>query len=247
VLAILCAKEAEADPDVVAFRKEVLRGRLLQVEDVEGWLEEHAKADGPGKSERGSQIQVLAYAIPADRWERCIPTAASRVLERLRQIVERLSERYRWQEAQATIFVLTGRTPLVPPAEAKIEREAIVLTVDPSLTPRQVANYYRQFKKEILGGGRIKALSLAPSVGSLRCKPSERGAVAKMGSDGTGACPKNGATKMAVTSSATVFRPRGVYWPRCLRLRDVSLRYVENQRVSRSRRQDQRKQKEREK
>jgi hypothetical protein len=160
VLAILWAKEAEADPDVVAFRKEVLRGRLLQVEDVEGWLEEHAKADGPGKSERGSQIQVLAYAIPADRWERCIPTAASRVLERLRQIVERLSERYRWQEAQATIFVLTGRTPLVPPAEAKIEREAIVLTVDPSLTPRQVANYYRQFKKEILGGGRIKALSL---------------------------------------------------------------------------------------
>ena len=82
------------------------------------------------------------------------------MLERLRQISDRLSRRYRWQEAQATIFVLTGRTPLVPPAEAKIEREAIVLTVDPSLTPRQVADRYRQFRKDILGGGRIKALSL---------------------------------------------------------------------------------------
>lgn len=103
---------------------------------------------------------MLAYSVPSDRWERCIPTAANGVLERLRQISEWLSEHYRWQEAQATIFVLTGRTPLVPPAEAKIEREAIVLTVDPSLTPRQVADYYRQFKKGILGGSRIKALSV---------------------------------------------------------------------------------------
>jgi hypothetical protein len=160
-LAILWAKEAEAETDIAAFRKEVLRGKLLRWEDVDDWLKKQAKADGLGKREApGSQTQVLAYALPGDAWEHCLPTTVTGVLERLRQISDRLSRDYRWQEAQATIFILTGRIPLVPPAEAKIEREAIVLTVDPSLTPRQVANCYRQFKKEILGGGRIKALSL---------------------------------------------------------------------------------------
>jgi hypothetical protein len=192
VLSILWAKEAEAEIDVVAFRKEVLRGKLLKWKDLETWLEDRAKADGPATNwldlplpsthrltldakagfvptpplmvsekwgARGSQTRVLAYASPSDAWERCLPTAANGVLERLRQISERLSGRYRWQEAQATIFILTGRAPLVRPAEPKIEREAIVLTVDPSLTPRQVADYYRQFKKSILGGSRIKALS----------------------------------------------------------------------------------------
>jgi hypothetical protein len=160
-LAILWAKEAEAETDVAAFRKEVLRGKLLRWEDVDDWLKKQAKADGLGKREPpGSQTQVLAYALPSDVWEHCLPTTANGVLERLRQISDRLSRHYRWQEAQATIFVLTGRVPLVPPAEAKIEREAIVLTADPSLTPRQVADYYRQFRKEVLAGSRIKALSL---------------------------------------------------------------------------------------
>src|SRR5262245_49654911 len=160
-LAVLWAKEAGAQADVVAFRREVLRGRLLKWEDLEAWLDKQAKADGPGKPEPpGSQTQVLPYSLPSEAWERCLPTTAGGVLDRLRQISEWLSRRYRWQEAQATIFVLTGRVPLVPPAEAKIDREAIVLTVDPSLTPRQVADFYRWFKKGILGRSRIKALSL---------------------------------------------------------------------------------------
>src|SRR5262249_42553231 len=191
-LAILWAKEAETEIDVVLFRKDMLREKLLEWEAVESWLEKQAKADGPATNwldvplpprhrvtldpkvgyiptpsltisskwgARGSQTRMLAYALPSDRWERCLPTAANGVLERLRQISERLSGHYRWQEAQATIFILTGRTPLVSPAGAKIEREAIVLTLDPSLTPRQVAAYYREFKKGILGRNRIKALS----------------------------------------------------------------------------------------
>lgn len=157
-LAILWAKEAESQTDVAAFRKEVLRGKLLRWEDVESWIQRRAKADGPDKS-GALERQVLAYAVPSDAWERCIPTTSDGVLEWLRRISERLSGRYRWQEAQSTVFVLTGQTPLVSPAEAKIDREAIVLTVDPSLTPRQVADYYRRFKKGLLGGRRIKALS----------------------------------------------------------------------------------------
>jgi hypothetical protein len=162
-LAILWAKEAGAEDDVIAFRKEVLRERLLKWEEVDDWLRKQARADekrAGKREEAGLQTQVLAYALPSDAWEHCLPTTATGVLERLRQISDRLSQRYRWQEAQATIFVLTGRMPLVPSAEAKIEREAIVLTLDPLLTPRQVGAYYRQFRKDVLSGGRIRALSL---------------------------------------------------------------------------------------
>ena len=108
---------------------------------------------------RRSSLRMLSYALPSDKWSQRLPTASSGVLERLRVVAERLSQRYRWQQAQATTFILTGRIPVVHPSEATIERNSIILTVDPSLTPRQVADWYRRFRKGLLDGSRIKALS----------------------------------------------------------------------------------------
>jgi len=112
-------------------------------------------------------FRVLTYGVPEDRWERSLTTAEGGVLERLRWISERLSKRYGWQKPQATIFVLTGLVPLVPTLEFQTSPSSapsphyvpITLKVDPSVTPRQLADYYRRFRRQVLSK-RIKALSI---------------------------------------------------------------------------------------
>ena len=46
-LSILLAKEAEKEPEVQAFRQEVLGGNLLDVHLVESWVRSQAESDGP--------------------------------------------------------------------------------------------------------------------------------------------------------------------------------------------------------
>lgn len=107
-----------------------------------------------GYGNRGTR---LAYAVPGERWQRLQPTASGGILERLRQLSDDLSHRYRWQKAQATLFVLTGATPVVSPLSTTFQYRGpveaagrIVLTVDPALTPREVAEAYRRVRKDLL-------------------------------------------------------------------------------------------------
>ncbi len=88
-----------------------------------------------------------------------VPTAEGGVLERLRQLSEALARHYGWDEALATNFVLTGEVPLVPSVEIRGSYPSnfrtlarISLTVDPALSPREVADHYRRVRAEIVGG-----------------------------------------------------------------------------------------------
>ena len=87
-----------------------------------------------------------------------VATAEGGVLERLRQLSEALARRYGWNEALATNFVLTGEAPLVPSVEIRWSVPSnfttlarISLTVDPALSPREVADHYRRIRAEIVG------------------------------------------------------------------------------------------------
>jgi hypothetical protein len=107
----------------------------------------------------GTHIKTLEYATPEDRWVRRIPTTAETVLEELRYLSEALAGRYRWQPSQATIFVLTGLTPLLSEVRATVEYRApyfaltrIALSVDPAVSPRELADRYRTVRKELLPG-----------------------------------------------------------------------------------------------
>ena len=88
------------------------------------------------------------------------------MLDRLREISERLANFYGWDEAQATVFVLTGITPLhrAMRAEARFSdplpaRSRITLTIDPKVTPREIADYYRAIRRDLFGGRRLRRLS----------------------------------------------------------------------------------------
>jgi hypothetical protein len=104
-----------------------------------------------------TDIRLLDYGVPSDSWVRRVPTCASGVLEELRQLSDRLAAEYGWQSGQASVFVLTGATPLIdlsvtdyvinnkyPPASR------LHLKLDPALSPAQVAKIYRQSRAQLL-------------------------------------------------------------------------------------------------
>lgn len=67
---------------------------------------------GPGRRDEGGG-QPLYFVNERGR-ARKVPVWSWSVLEELRTLCERLAEQYRWEPAQATMFVLTGEIPAVP-------------------------------------------------------------------------------------------------------------------------------------
>jgi hypothetical protein len=148
------------------FRNDFLGGRLLPLDKVAKWVEEHATRDGPpvaatrldseGNESRG--VATLGYARPGSEWMQRVAVRTGGSLDRLRAVAKRLKDFYDWDEAQATVFVLTGCTPLIHAIRATVMisspllvRSRIKLSIDPSTTPREVADYYRQVRQEAFG------------------------------------------------------------------------------------------------
>lgn len=97
-------------------------------------------------------------AIGSGQWVRRVPVAATGPLAELKSVSEHLAEQFGWQEAQASVFVLTGDIPVVYPMRARVRHlspytaaSRIELSVDPAITPRELANYYRMLRSTLLG------------------------------------------------------------------------------------------------
>lgn len=67
---------------------------------------------GPGRTDIGDG-QALHYVNERSR-ARKVPVWGWSPLEELRSLSEQLAQRYRWEPAQSTMFVLTGEIPAVP-------------------------------------------------------------------------------------------------------------------------------------
>ena len=148
-MSYLLADEAASRLDVQAFRKDVLRGRLVKPHRIASWIERRASAEPetyeltiavpaslsptrelllrPSDLAKVGEVPVtsvhtpdLDYAEPGDKWTRSVPTGRGGVLDWLRGLSEDLARAYGWGEAQATIFVLTGLVPLVPAVKANV-------------------------------------------------------------------------------------------------------------------------------
>jgi hypothetical protein len=173
VLAAHAERETEHRFGVREFRADILNRRLLALDQVGDWVEQRstspvgvprspaARADVGGRTTRG--VETLAYARRGSKWMHRVVVEPSSVLARLRSITRRLVEFYGWDEAQATVFVLTGVTPLthairatVTTASPLLVRSRIKMSIDPSTTPREVADYYRHVRREAFG--RIRRL-----------------------------------------------------------------------------------------
>ena len=159
VVSVLLAKNADKDRMVQGFRKKQLRGRLLKPDQVSSWIAARARREkwkpGPGTNE----IRYLKYGSPGDRLEQMQAFADGGILEALWRVTWGLSKELPWTEAQSTLFVLTGRVPLVRLIRSKVTLarfapvcSRITLEIDPAATPEQVRAAYIDCREQIIEG-----------------------------------------------------------------------------------------------
>jgi hypothetical protein len=151
---------------VRAFRPEILRRHLISPHNVPRWIKQKHEDQGPPTiivSGRERRAQLLAY-VDGEEVIRRVATRAGAPLDRLRRISEQVSAFGGWHPARVATYVLTGVEPTVPTMEVSVRwqtpvaaRSRIVLTVDPTCTPQEVAAVYRVQRARHFG--RVKRLS----------------------------------------------------------------------------------------
>jgi hypothetical protein len=152
----MLADDAAQDAGVRAFRRDVLGGRLLAPNQVEPWLISAEKPSLPAQHE----TLVLQYAAaPCQRYVSKLPVSSGGVLGRLQRLAARLARKFGWQEAQSTLFVLTGAVPELAAAPAAwIEHRApygsmarIHVSFDPAMTLREAVRVFTVARRQLVG------------------------------------------------------------------------------------------------
>ena len=122
------------------------------------------------KIEGDAPAVLLEYKKPDCNWVQRIPTGRDGVLRELAALSEALAADFGWQKAPATMFVLTGDVPTFSPngiavhsppfpgPRARAWLSRLVITVDPLLSPAEVATMYRKARTKLLKPGN-KSLS----------------------------------------------------------------------------------------
>jgi hypothetical protein len=103
-------------------------------------------------------FHFLKYSIPGTKESKEIPTAVRGALEHLRWLSEKLAHEYGWTETEATVFVLVGAVPEIKAITSTFQSKQlpaltrIVLTIDPTLSPQEVAEHYRGIRRDVIVG-----------------------------------------------------------------------------------------------
>jgi hypothetical protein len=154
---------------------------LLKPEDVSAWVKvQHDgisdDADGDGHVRRlvmnrqpSETSRTINLSYMDGRQERRLTVDSRGSLGRLAKVAEKLAGRYRWAPSQATDFVLTGRAPevFVYTGSAQIRygvdssaTTRVTMTLDPFLTPEQVAGIYSRLRAKLHEGQPPRSLSV---------------------------------------------------------------------------------------
>ena len=155
--------------------------QLLQPEQVRAWIKgQHDQiADEGDGDEHVRQLVMNRQPKEASRTinlsyvdggqERMLTVDARGPLGELAKVAEKLASRYRWAPSQATVFVLTGQMPevfvYIGSAQIRygIDSSAttrVTMTLDPFLTPEQVAGIYARLRAKLHDGQPPRSLSV---------------------------------------------------------------------------------------
>jgi len=102
----------------------------------------------------------LEFATPSGSFTQYQPVSITGVLNRLRMLSQKLASDYRWREAQATTFVLADLAPTLPIFSFSVHHgllpvaDRLLLDVDPSVSPRELAILYRKALRKTYSEGR---------------------------------------------------------------------------------------------
>jgi hypothetical protein len=131
-------------------------GTSLDIDDLGGIVPSRPIMTSKQHPARSSSLDLLDYP-GATGWVDRIPVRENGVLDRLRIISEELSRNYEWQAAQATAFVLTNEPPSIAPLMCTVRKRSvpalsrIELTIDPAMSPRELAEAYRKLRSQVVG------------------------------------------------------------------------------------------------
>ena len=128
--------------------------RLLNEAEVLSWITARYREEEVMAPEVA--LRVLWYI--ADRQEHRVSVPQRGELGELARLAEALSDKYQWRPSEATSFVLTGSTPEVHvyKGSATVRHgdlaatTRVTMTLDPFLTPRQVADIYARLRERMI-------------------------------------------------------------------------------------------------
>lgn len=111
----------------------------------------------PEQIARSAQLRYLKFGLPSQQRIYEVAVTTGGILERLWNLSLSLAETYPWTEAQATVFVLTGLSPLIPAIthQLRMRKETsdsrVLIDIDPMSSPEDVAKSYLQNRHELVG------------------------------------------------------------------------------------------------
>jgi hypothetical protein len=178
-LSAIFAAWASGDLEVQRFRERVLAGDLLVWDDAGPWILAQRAADAPDGDADSYLLAAFTRSRPdapppfTTLWyvsgrERTVSVDTQSVLGDLAQLADKLSSRYRWRPSGGTMFLLTGKVPevFVYTGSASVRGGGLVatarvtMTLDPALTPEQVAGIYARLRARIHPSPQPRPLSV---------------------------------------------------------------------------------------
>ena len=178
-LSRIFAFEALHRDEVESFRRDLMAGNTIALDEVEDWVATRAAMDGrdttwvtlprnddgtfesPIPEGQYTEFQrILYYLRGPDMQLGHKPVRSGETLDRLRRIAESLYKIYGWSEAWATTFVLTDEVPPVVDLHWVINqpwpwwkaRRSITITAPLWISPKQVAELYQTLRRRALRG-----------------------------------------------------------------------------------------------
>ena len=149
------AQAKKDGPRTVYLKVAVPQGTVVTVEP-EGTIPDRPITISRENPAISYSTDLLAFANAGDRGVRRVFVSRDGVLGQLQRISVDLAKRYHWQEALATVFVLTDLPPPLSRAAVELRWQVpflagrrIVMEIDPAMAPSEVASLYRESRAEM--------------------------------------------------------------------------------------------------
>lgn len=114
----------------------------------------------------GWSVKTVSYHRQESKWPIRIPVVHDGALNHLRTVAEQLHRRYGWPEAAASTFIVCGVEPVIPAVRVRYSLKHLIpalsritLEIDPAVAPRDLLQYYRDARQELVRGRRYRPMS----------------------------------------------------------------------------------------
>jgi hypothetical protein len=153
------SERARAQGDPSQYVEIVLPAGVTLRPTLEGLVAESSVPLSELRIEDGVRARFLKYGVPGGKYVKATAVTSGSVLDQLRRLTEKLAHDYSWKEDQATVFVLTGITPLMvgvrQETDVQTEHPAasrVTLVIDPVVSPQEVMESYSSLRQKVLEG-----------------------------------------------------------------------------------------------